>query len=60
VNNSNWIGDDCGYEEPEHEPYRGDAHIYESDEPLPVIRNPIGYIWTKPRIRIKAWTRPIL
>ena len=55
-----WIGDDCGYEEPEITLERGDAYIYESSDQFPVIRRPIGFIWTKPRIRIKAWTRPIL
>lgn len=55
-----WVADDVDYE-PE---WIDQGSSYElSDEPCqPIITHPIGFQITppKPRIRIKAWTRPII
>lgn len=32
----------------------------EGDETVPVVRHPIGFMRRKPRVRVKAWTMPIV
>jgi hypothetical protein len=55
-----WIGDDVGGDADfEWSPDRGNTWSDGSDEPIPKVRNPIGFMRFKPVVRIKAWTRPM-
>lgn len=57
-----WVCDDLpdtDYENwcPDH----GNSFEVSSDGREPVVRHPIGFrVQRKPRIRVKAWTRPVL
>lgn len=55
-----WCGDDAGYDEPTETPSRGDAILYSPDDEYPAIRHPIGFMRTRPRVRVKAWMQPII
>lgn len=58
--NEMWCGDNAGYEEPGEAMYRGDATVYSPDEFYPTVHNPIGFMRRKLRVRVKAWTQPIV
>jgi hypothetical protein len=57
----NWCGDDMAFDaEDIHYYEHGSSHELNDDDVAPVVKHAIGYIRTKPRIRIKAWSRPII
>jgi hypothetical protein len=56
-----WVEDDIAYFDDNEPLYRGDTYTTGEDYPtVPPVRNPIGFIRSKPRVRIKAWTAPRL
>jgi|KBSMisStaDraftv2_1062788.scaffolds.fasta_scaffold00037_79 hypothetical protein len=58
-----WVADDLPFYEWESEPtqHRGDCYAAEAGaETYPDIQRPIGFMRRKPRVRVKAWTMPII
>ena len=55
-----WLADDlpdAAYDVPMED---GRAWSSPSEEQLPTVTRPIGFLRHKPRVRVKAWTMPIL
>jgi hypothetical protein len=55
-----WIADDLGsdYDPPQMD--RGEAYVVAPDDHYPAVKHPIGFMRRTPRIRVKAWTMPII
>jgi hypothetical protein len=58
-----WFADDLeasDYDPPPME--RGEAQLITPDDHYPSVQRPIGFVLgkCKPRVRVKAWTMPII
>lgn len=54
-----WIEDDISYDRTWMD--RGDTWSSDGgDATYPAVRRPIGFMRSKPRVRVKAWTQPIV
>jgi hypothetical protein len=58
-----WCGDDIGFDAADDwYATRGDSWRESSEPCAPVVRHPIGFVVgvRKPRVRVKAWTVPVI
>lgn len=57
-----WVSDELLESDYEPPDMRNGSHWETTggDQLLPDVRRPIGFMRRKPRVRVKAWTMPIL
>lgn len=61
VERFSWCGDVIAFEAEQYAwQDQGSSYEVSDDDTVPVVRHPIGYIRSKPRVRIKAWSRPMV
>jgi hypothetical protein len=57
-----WIADELpeAYYEPSDMRHGSHWETTGGDETIPDVKHPIGFMRRKPRVRVKAWTMPII
>lgn len=60
IDRFSWVGDTVGYDDALDLERGSHWSSTEGDGTFPNVTRPIGFMRSKPRVRVKAWMQPII